>query len=510
MPMFSSKLSAILGIKEASCKDKTDTMKEVICEQLEEIYGNEWVNIKEKLESYASVALFRKLVSSEIDFLCKYKSYKTLFSDPPKVAISKTKLEGAINVTSWREATDEIINVLSGVESTSGFHILLCGNKNTGKSTFARYLINSILSRSSKTVFFLECDAGQTEFTPPGIISLSRVDKPILGPPFTHQKDPIASLFFGNNTSKDEPSRYIRCIEEAFQFYIAHHQSEGPLIINTQGWVKGIGLSLLADTIRLTGPMYVLQFRTQREIERGFTPLSHEFVHFQPGWVVEANQSIEDEILDNGTPAQYRIIDTPKQHVDYQQFKSVDYRKLSVLAHLSHLFTDESVNSCMVERPISCLIPRIVYWKDVAVHVMHSKVPPSLVMAAINFSLVSLSFVHPSMVIELSEDVLPNGPKFLKHNPVASHIGFGFIRNIDIGRKAFVILTPLPFEKLINVNALLKGNIDIPLELIETDKLNSEKLYCTLKNNAVIRGARARKPRFNLKRRKFASLMATA
>ena len=44
----------------------------------------------------------------------------------------------------------------------------------------------------------------------------------------------------------------------------------------------------------------------------------------------------------------------------------------------------------------------------------------------------------------------------------------GFIRNIDIGRKAFVILTPLPFEKLINVNALLKGNIDIPLELIET------------------------------------------
>ena len=31
-----------------------------------------------------------------------------------------------------------------------------------------------------------------------------------------------------------------------------------------------------------------------------------------------------------------------------------------------------------------------------------------------------------------------------------------------------MILTPLPLEKLINVNALLKGNVDIPLELIET------------------------------------------
>ena len=41
-------------------------------------------------------------------------------------------------------------------------------------------------------VFFLECDVGQTEFTPPGVISLSRVDKPLLGPPFTHQKEPVA------------------------------------------------------------------------------------------------------------------------------------------------------------------------------------------------------------------------------------------------------------------------------------------------------------------------------
>ena len=52
----------------------------------------------------------------------------------------------------------------------------------------------------------------------------------------------------------------------------------------------GIGLSLLVDTIRLTGPMYVLQFRTQREVERGFAPLSHGFVHSQPGWVFEPNQ----------------------------------------------------------------------------------------------------------------------------------------------------------------------------------------------------------------------------
>ena len=57
----------------------------MIFEQLEEVYGDEWANIEEKFESYASVALFRKLVSLEMDFVSKYKLYKTLFLDPPKV-----------------------------------------------------------------------------------------------------------------------------------------------------------------------------------------------------------------------------------------------------------------------------------------------------------------------------------------------------------------------------------------------------------------------------------------
>ena len=38
-------------------------------------------------------------------------------------------------------------------------------------------------------VFYLECDCGQTEFTPPGILSLVKITNPILGPSFTHSVD---------------------------------------------------------------------------------------------------------------------------------------------------------------------------------------------------------------------------------------------------------------------------------------------------------------------------------
>lgn len=62
----------------------------------------------------------------------------------------------------------------------SGAVILVLGKVNLGKSTFSRFVINSLLNRH-KQVGFLECDVGQTEFTPPGIISVHLIKKPVTG-----------------------------------------------------------------------------------------------------------------------------------------------------------------------------------------------------------------------------------------------------------------------------------------------------------------------------------------
>jgi len=51
-------------------------------------------------------------------------------------------------------------------------------------------------------VYYLECDVGQTEFTPSGQISINRINNtdPLISPPFCHQRDPILSCYYGNNT----------------------------------------------------------------------------------------------------------------------------------------------------------------------------------------------------------------------------------------------------------------------------------------------------------------------
>ena len=52
---------------------------------------------------------------------------------------------------------------------------------------FENYIIDFFFRHSA--VFYLECDCGQTEFTPPGILSLVKITNPILGPSFTHSVD---------------------------------------------------------------------------------------------------------------------------------------------------------------------------------------------------------------------------------------------------------------------------------------------------------------------------------
>jgi len=56
--------------------------------------------------------------------------------------------------------------------------VVVCGPKNSGKSTFSRVLLNALLPRHGK-VGYLDTDMGQPEFGLPGCLSFNVVDEPI-------------------------------------------------------------------------------------------------------------------------------------------------------------------------------------------------------------------------------------------------------------------------------------------------------------------------------------------
>jgi len=52
-------------------------------------------------------------------------------------------------------------------------------------------------------------------------------------------------VFFGDISPKDRPEFYVKCIHSVYQTYADNYRRKIPLIVNTQGWVKGKELKLL-------------------------------------------------------------------------------------------------------------------------------------------------------------------------------------------------------------------------------------------------------------------------
>ncbi|KAJ1678590.1 Polynucleotide 5'-hydroxyl-kinase grc3 [Spiromyces aspiralis] len=148
---------------------------------------------------------------------------------------------------------------------------VLAGNRSCGKSVFLRYLVNRLLSECPY-VYYLETDLGQSELMPPGVIGLYRIESPLLGPPFTHASSviPVHAIYMGVTTPREDPDKYSLSIQHLAQMYHVEMavqpgyggQEAGamPLVVNTQGWIRGLGLDLLGVTCQAVAPTHYYQF----------------------------------------------------------------------------------------------------------------------------------------------------------------------------------------------------------------------------------------------------------
>ncbi len=106
----------------------------------------------------------------------------------------------------------------------------------------------------------MDLDPGQTEFTPPGLISLNEVTAPLLGPPSTHMHDPILAHFIGDITPQTDVDHFDQSAIALFTAYSElHNTAKCPLIINSHGWMQSRGYT---SQIRL-----INHFRPQRIVQ---------------------------------------------------------------------------------------------------------------------------------------------------------------------------------------------------------------------------------------------------
>lgn len=367
---------------------------------------------------------------------------------------------------------------------------LIRGPKNSGKSTFARTLLNRLTMRYRK-VAYLECDLGQSEFTPGGMVALTVIEKPVFGPPFTHPTLPHQAHYIGSTSPRSSPSHYLSAIQALIYTYrldiqyatslVDDQGTEGaddgrisdviPLVVNTMGWTKGLG----AD----------LSYKVEELIE--------------PTLIIELDAPSYDQSWSNARPTAAGTPSTVKSNIQTieaisssilsTRFTASDHRASSILSYFHAVFSPSpapgavkqvTASSWNMALPLCAQLPYEVDWSSAVDRVCllgasTEDVVPSEILRVLNGAIVALVRADPDADGDIlpvaaasgetaAVDIVPYIQGSAPPNPSTSTtLGLALIRAVSSSPPRFHVLTPVPSPLLGQCRVLVKGEMEIPI-----------------------------------------------
>ncbi|KAL6304103.1 hypothetical protein BKA93DRAFT_898475 [Sparassis latifolia] len=362
---------------------------------------------------------------------------------------------------SWETAMSPILQPAAQTDYSRRVY-LVKGPQNSGKSVFARTLLNRLLTLYRR-VAFLECDLGQSEFVPGGMVAVNVVDKPVFGPPFTHPSVPHSAHYIGAATPRNSPSHYLDSVQALIQTYNVHLQHAGlvddtsqgvssdedrivdliPLVVNTMGWTKGLGADLSRRVEEITDPSDIFELGTYLLEPVPSTVLSHRY-----------------------TPA--------------------DNRTLSMLSYFYAVFPVKSDASALqnctamswrTSLPLCAQPPYEVDWKSAFDRTFLTgagteDVVPTEIHRVLNGAIVAMVSCEPDTLDTETDDMTAawsTSPPYKQDaappTPFGSSCaGLALVRSLSpVPASVLHLLTPLPPHALSRVRVLVKGELELPV-----------------------------------------------
>ncbi|MCL7022590.1 hypothetical protein MKW94_021063 [Papaver nudicaule] len=137
-------------------------------------------------------------------------------------------------------------------DSSQGPRVMVVGPTDSGKSTLSRMLLSWAAKQGWKPTF-VDLDIGQGAITIPGCIAATPVEMPI---------DPVEGIplemplvhYFGHTTPSVNVELYKVLVKELSltlerQFTGSSEARAAGMVINTMGWIEGVGYELLLQAI---------------------------------------------------------------------------------------------------------------------------------------------------------------------------------------------------------------------------------------------------------------------
>ncbi|ESO09635.1 hypothetical protein HELRODRAFT_183997 [Helobdella robusta] len=306
--------------------------------------------------------------------------------------------------------------------------LIMCGGKNSGKSTMARYLLNCALNDSSFAGFV--------------------------------------------NPSLD-PLHYVRCLKLVHSSYLKHFVNL-PLIVNTMGWNQGLGLSLFVETLKLVKPAMLVQLDGPC-FKANFPLMLPKIINNESNYFYDLNVVSSDDMLSPSRgvisyslhclKSEFSSLKNVNSTSSRSSLTAADTRNLTLFANFLNfdlILKSSNYSNCTNNNHHYCNLPIYkVSLDSLALHVCHEQVPNSLILRAFNGRFCSLCVIVKSK--------MKGCPNFLKDLPVCQSKGIGIVYSIDMKSRCVSIATNVPADSLELVNCLLVGAVDLPKEMFDQD-----------------------------------------
>lgn len=323
--------------------------------------------------------------------------------------------------------------------------VLVCGPKNSGKTTFSRIILDVLLKRYKKVAYF-DTDVGQPEFTAPGFLSLVIVEETPSDLTIPCMKTPERCFFFGDISSKRNPTTYLKYVFTLYDYYRKeysiydegknHARTKVPLIVNTPGWVKGIGYDILVDILKYIAPSHVVKINIstgRKNLPSGAFWLDDN--NYRLGNLIEIKSAHQD---------------TLNRSVLIQKDASL-MRDFRIMAYFRQCIPSEkNINTIReLAHELASLPPYAVPITAIKIRHLHCQVPSTEIFYSLNSTIVGLATSS-----EMFEDL-------------TSCVGLGIVRGIDALKGLLYLITPIPHSILEKVDLLLQGYIQVPSSLMQ-------------------------------------------
>lgn len=329
-----------------------------------------------------------------------------------------------------------------------GTRLMVIGGKSCGKSSVNRYIANRLLNSGHSKVYWFELDPGQPEFNVSGWINLVEILKPRVGPAFaflrseSHFKT-LSSSFISELSPGNNPSNYIDCVLN-LKKKLDLLDPEIPVIFNSMGWLRHLGLKLNLDVIRLCGIelIYYLKTGTSNDLPDELNP--HHLMT-QNGYK-EKIRSVNDkgvEIVVDKSVSTKAIQDRKTVSNINREWHARNLRDVASSIYIQPWLDSSDVNW--------------VTFHNIGLNFCAGL--PSNIFQVLNNSIVSLSQVN----------VLPAPDKngfcaYSNKEEAVKSLGFGWVRHVNMAERKINIHTCAPVCDLVRlgVNCLVIGHIPLP------------------------------------------------